>query len=390
MLKELDKKIIIALQNDPLAPASDVAKQIKVSPQTIIRHIKSMEDSDILKTVISNPIPERIDQERVHLFTKVKSKEQFSSTFKLLNEHIYTRAYNRIYGENFGYYAKFDIPKNTYDIFVKSLEKFNKMGIFQSYTVDKSTGIRFDHTDPLYVELHRSDIQNYFNKLVDQEDYFENHSPSSLFEKLDPIQFLLLRSLNINAKYKQKELRGKYKEFASNGTFVDSYKEEEQVLKEYLPYIQEFFADRSESAIKMDFHRKFNEVQENLLGGIRWSIDSFLFEQRITRVYYIQGIKQEEQAKLYNLFKYNHPGFKVGMDILQNGVFLTFTVVPLFDAKIAECIWINYPDYEIYSADYFGPEGRSFPFNIGCYNPLKHEWRADKALFYENLIDSLK
>lgn len=381
----MDIQILKLLQNYPLDSFSSLAKKLNVSHQTIIRKINRLQENNILRNSISSLIPESLSLIRFHILFNVKSIEQLTYLQLAFIEHPYTRYYSRFYGERFGILAFFDIPPGSENYLMQFFDYLVEKEYCSNYIPLKALGYRISYPAPFpnyRLNPKNFNLVNYWNSRLEQPTDLPPLPKPIDAQKITPIQLFILLQVTRNARITQTEIIKTMRDVAFDPEKRKSYQLSETIIN----YLVDYFNSKSEYAIKMDVSRQFQFVLKNFITGPRWNINRKLFDSYITRGYLIKDIPLEQSAQLYLLLKNNRPPFRIGFDILQEGIFINIALPPYYDAKFSYLIWTSFSNYQLYSLDYYGKHGLFFPFYIENYDLEKKQWRSDKEWMYSSVI----
>ncbi|MHA1303439.1 MAG: winged helix-turn-helix transcriptional regulator [Candidatus Heimdallarchaeaceae archaeon] len=385
----LEVKILHALQESPLDSYENIAKKLKIPLSTLYRKIKSLEKRNIIKHILSSKIAEKIGLTRYTIEFKISSLEQMQLMQLAFNEHPYTYHYNRFYGNEYGFYVKFDVPEEGFTLFEDFLKELINREFCEGYNLYASTGNWIDIHEP--VPNYRLNPKN-FNlvefwgkrSMMSVND-FEPYEKINL-TKLHPIQFLILRDINKEMRRTQKSILKEYKKLINLPVEED---QDRIIPPAYRPYISEFFSGRSEEAILMDFNRKFSFVADNLITNVRLNFSRRFFEQYPMQAYVIRDVSKKESNQIISLFRKYKPPFRAGIDLLNRGLFITTTLPPYYAARFSYLILSSFSDFKFYNLDFFGEHGVAYPFFVENFDPDKRCWRIDREWMIDAVFDRI-
>lgn len=398
-LNILDRKILLVLQHYPDEAFSTLAKKLEISPQTMIRRVNSLKQKGILFHPIASFVPERIHLTRYLVTLNISSLHQYTLLQMSLASFDYIRSYNRFYGEKFGMLAVFDLPEEGKAQFHKYLDYLVEQEYCDSYVVDKATGYRVSKPEPLPNYTRDPEVFNlieFWQKRKEKSEKLPRLPSPVKLEALEPLHMLLLRDLTTYAKNgheiglrtKQTDLIEHYRQYYQHlGKKIRLTDTE----KYYYANLSEFFDTRNKHNMKVDFGRKYyNVVRSHLITNPRWNFSRKLFEQHVTRAYLIRNVPNKEKAQLFRLLSEDNPPFQTGFELLNNGIFLRFTIPPYYDTKLNYIIWNTFKDYSICSLDFFGKHGMWWPFYIENFNWDTNYWKIDEDWLYNNTLASIE
>lgn len=394
-LNILDMKILHVLQNYPLEPFSSLAEKLSVSPQTMIRRVNSLKERGILRNAIASFEPERISLNRYGVMFDISALHQFTLLQNAISEHNYIRAYNRFYGERFGIYAHFDLPPNSDAGFKKFLDYLVEQEYCDDYKIMKSLGYRGVNPQqlPKYTsEPETFDVITFWEKRITKSTSLPRLPSSIDFKMIEPLHFLLLRDLTrsvkngrmIDIRTKQTDLIEHYNDYYLHLSKKDKLTETESA---YLFNLSEFFDTKNGHNAKVEFGRKYyNLVVNNLITNPRWNFSRKLFEQHVTRAYFIENIPEPEKAQIFRFFNEEKLPFQMAYELFNKGIFLRITLPPYYDSKINYLIWSTFKDYNIYSLDFFGKHGMWWPFYIDNFDWSTKSWKTSDDWMFNDVV----
>jgi DNA-binding Lrp family transcriptional regulator len=401
-----------ALQNYPLEAYSSLAQKLKVSPQTMIRRVNSLQNKGILRYPIASFVPERIGLARYSVVFNISQLHQFTLLQNALSEYNYIRAYNRFYGERFGIYALFDLPQNINGMFNKFLEYLVEEEFCESYTIFKSTGHRFSSPAPLpnYTsEPETFKLVEFWQKRLQKSSDLVNGVRSAVTVKngkivvitedgekpIEPLHFLLLRDLTshssngkqVGIRTKQTELIEYYREYYQHlGKKIRLTETENH----FYYNLSEFFDTRNGHNTKVDFGRKYYNIVKNyLISNPRWNFVRKSFEEHVARAYIIEDVSEKEKAQFFNFISEETPPFNTGIELLDRSIFLRLTLPPYYDSKFSYLLWSTFKDHKIYSLDYFGEHGNYYTFYIDNFDWNSSNWRTDEDWLFNSVVEKI-
>jgi DNA-binding Lrp family transcriptional regulator len=214
-IEERDLELLIALQENPLAPASKLAKAVNLSTPTVITRLDLLKKEKSYYNVIANPKPSTLDLEIVDILIEIENLENVEYFEKqICFNHPYTLFRMRCFGNFNGLYVQFRIPKASRKLLTDLLDTLKKKGKIQNYLIPQ---IALD-TQIIYT---RSNLANWEEKLMrwnfnwtNWTNKLENNSSTkiiqpiekSIVSKLDELDIALLQELTMNARRKNTDI----------------------------------------------------------------------------------------------------------------------------------------------------------------------------------------
>lgn len=384
--------ILRILENYPLDSFSDHARKLGISTQTMIRKVEYLKDADKIREVHSTLNPEKMGFERYVVIFKTTTVEQISFLELSCDIHPYTNSRNRLFGHMYGLYTVFDIPKGTKKYLESFLEFMLGREFCSHYKIYKSAGKRAYYPQPFHnnvTDMAEFDIEEYFSKNVNWKPKIKvNESSEFSINKFHPIHLLILRDITINMRTPMSQLSQKYKEY------LTLPKEEENfdgLPEGFRPHIEEFFAeDRTENAIYIDFKKKYHFIIDNFIEDYWWGVNRKYFEMFIRFSYIISNIKEEEKSRLFRLLSEFRPPFSIYMEDLGQDLFITLSLPPYYQIRMAYWMRSNYENLSFYMSDSFGYNAMKYRFYVHNYNIKDQKWREDEEWMFKGVVKGIQ
>jgi DNA-binding Lrp family transcriptional regulator len=123
-------KFLLALQENPVAPASFLAKQVDVTPPTARAWLDNLREERVYISVQANIWAQRIGLETDDFLLKVDSYDSLQKIEKFCEVHPYTSYRARVFGgNNQSIMVQFRQPDEARKYLLEALEKMKKSGI---------------------------------------------------------------------------------------------------------------------------------------------------------------------------------------------------------------------------------------------------------------------
>lgn len=381
--------ILRLLENYPMKSYSELAKKAGVSAQTFIRRVEKLKLNDIIREVHSSLNPENLLLERYVIFFMTKSIEQIKFLELSCDVHPYTASRNRIFGQEYGLYAVFDIPKGSYDLLKSFLEFMLGREFYYSSLMYKTTGLRISYPQPFYnniVDIDEFDIEGYFSQSIPQTGNVGRESkPSSL--EFHPIQLLILRDITTNMRIPMSQLLEKYISYLQLPKKEESYY---SLPKGFKPYLEDFFSSkRTKNAVYIDFKKKYHSIVKNYVDKYWLGVNRKYFEMFIRFGYVIHKITKREKENLFNLLQKEQPPFEIYMEDLGDKIFLALSLPPYYQTRFAYFMKETFKNFTSYLLDSFGYNAVIYRFYIHNYDIENHKWRDDREWMLEDVIKGI-
>ncbi|MHA1126016.1 MAG: Lrp/AsnC family transcriptional regulator [Candidatus Heimdallarchaeota archaeon] len=214
-IEERDLELLIALQENPLAPASKLAKAVNLSTPTVITRLDLLKKDKSYYSVFANLKPSTLDLEIVDILIEIENLENVEYFEKqICYNHPYTLFRIRCFGNFNGLYLQFRIPNASRKLLIDLLNTLKKQCKIQNYIIPETT---------LDAEIvyTRSNLANWEEKLMRWNfnwatwtNKLEKSSSAkikqtiekSIVSKLDKLDIALLEELTMNARRKNTDI----------------------------------------------------------------------------------------------------------------------------------------------------------------------------------------
>ena len=384
-------EILRLLENYPLKSYSELAEKMGVSTQTLIRRVKDLESRNIIRTVHSSLNPESMLLERYIVMFLVSSLEQVSLLELSCDIHPYTSSRNRIFGSEYGLYAKFDIPVGSYNHFKSFLEMVNNNEYCDKLFVYKSEGNRLFYPQPYcnnIMDIDEFDLKGYFSKKINEKDsnVQEKNDLSSSIE-YHPIQLLILRDITTNMRTPMSQLLEKYKSYLDIPEDKEAF---HSLPKGFKPHIKDYFSEeKTENAIYIDFKKKYHSILNNYVENYWLDVNRKYFSMFIRFAYVISGIPKNEKSDIFNLIRNERPPFSVYLEDFGKDLYLSILLPPYYQTQFAYLMKLTYENFSTYLLDSFGYNAVKYRFYVHNYDIDKQKWRDDRDWMYDKVIQDI-
>ncbi len=352
-IEERDLELLIAMQENPLAPASKLAKSVNLSTPTVITRLELLKKDKSYYNVFANLIPDTLDLEIVDVLIEIDSIENVEYFEKqICYNHPYTLFRIRCFGNFNGLYVQFRIPKNSQELLLDLLNQLKKKNKIQNYIIPMIPS----NAETIYT---KANLKNWTSKLmrwnfdwnvwiqkIDSVDSkrIERTTEKSLLLKLDALDIALLQELTMGARRK-------------NTTIMDSLQ-----------------LDRSTVGLQQKISRKVKFLDEKIISQymvfLRWEA----FE--IYNSFLVQCECDEKTAnKLQNLLIKDPIPFESTFKITENG-FLWYLRCPASHfSDISAIIWSVSKKVKLFYLDY--KKSEFYGLWKGAFDASKHQWSTD-------------
>jgi len=355
-----DYALILALEVNPLATISELAKKLNISRPTIRSRLAILKEKGIIKKKVAFVNPEKLGLERINVIVEVENFHNLQYVEKLCWEHPYTQYRARLYGKVFGVFLVFDIPPQTQHLLVDlftELKKRKKILNFKLF----SSKVRINAN----IDFRRFDVKSSSWKF-DWEKWFETIPEQNV---IYPSFFAINNNLQCFKKTYLEILR----ELTKDASIKQS------MLKEKL------------GLSKSEISRQYNYVLNNFVHSVRILYDRRKFQLTETYLAVVQGIDRKKQAQLFSKIQHDPPPFNISLDLVEpTGLIFWSHMSPGQASSFAYSLWKLIENAEVFVLD-TRSKGSSaqywfYPENFD-FDAMK--WKDSREYFITNVLQRL-
>ena len=352
-IEERDLPLLIALQEDPLATASKLAKAVDLSVPTVITRLDVLKSDNAYYYVSADPNLAALGMEIIDVLLQIDDVEnvQYLENSICYN-HPFTLFRIRCFGNFNGLYIQFRIPKGTLNYIEDLLLHLQKKKRIQGYHFLKGSKTAL-------TIFNKANLSNWEHKLMRWNFNWDNwikkidsiesklitkQQEQPLLTKLDELDIALLQELTKNARRKNTEIM------------------ETQKL------------DKSITGLPQKISRKLKTLDKNFITQyrvfLRWEafeiFNSFLG---------VCECDSKTSFKFQNLLLKHPIPFESTFKILENGFLLYIRCPASHFSHIAEILWRLSKKVNFYYLDY----KNTFFYVLwkGAFDINKHQWSID-------------
>lgn len=353
ILERKDLSLLIALQQDPLAPASTLAKTINLSTPTIISKLENLQQEKAYYNVSADLKSEALELELVDVFFEIdelKDVEYFEKS--ICYNHPYTRFRIRSFGATNGLFVQFRIPQGTIALLTELFETLQLKNRIQSYfiptiintskTINTRANLKNWNNDKLNWFF---DWNDWLSKLQKQPTKMIDKKPvQSFLSKMDEIDMALLEQITMNARRKNTEI-------------MDALN-----------------LDKSETGIPQKISRKLKFINKKIIEQYRVFLRWEAFE--IYNSFLVLAECDEPiRNKLQNLLENEPIPFESNYKNTEEGFRWYIRCPASHFSNIAEIIWKLSHKTHFYFLDY--KKSMNYGLWKGAFDSLNKQWRLD-------------
>jgi DNA-binding Lrp family transcriptional regulator len=352
-IEERDLELLIALQENPLAPASKLANLVNLSTPTVITRLELLKKDKSYYNVFANLLPDTLDLEIVDVLIEIDSLENVEYFEKqICYNHPFTLFRIRCFGNFNGLYVQFRIPKNSQELLLDLLDHLKKKNRIQNYLIPK---IQLN-AETVYT---RANLKNWEEKLMrwnfDWNSWIQKLSSvsskriertpmQSHLQKLDELDIALLQELTMGARRKNTEIMAALK------------------------------LDRAAVGAQQKVSRKIKHLDEKIISQYRVFLRWETFEIYNSFLVYCE-CDDETVYRIQNLLIKNPIPFESTFKITESG-FLWYLRCPASHfSEASAIIWRLSKKVKLFFLDY--KKSEFYGLWKGAFDATKHQWSID-------------
>ena len=183
-----EKRILIALQEKPLATFDELASMTKISKSVVFGIVKKLEgppNSISYFQVNGMPHLYNLGLELVDVIVKADSERKLQIIKKVGDEHPYITFYNRTYGDVNGMLIQLRNPIDSFNLIQILFQKLKNFGYIDDFSILRFSSrpiystIKIDAWDPEFLSWHFS-WTDWFENEINSTTLRSNHSKKEL------------------------------------------------------------------------------------------------------------------------------------------------------------------------------------------------------------------
>ncbi|MFW9991383.1 MAG: AsnC family transcriptional regulator [Candidatus Odinarchaeota archaeon] len=325
-----DFKLLLALQEQPLASNSALARVVDVSQPTVTNRLKSLKEKLSLYNVHTDLDPDAISMELYDFVLDISTAENVKLLEKLCDEHPYTLYRAREFGRTSGLFVQFRIPKDTGFLLVELMDSLKSRNLITGYKILKRSR---NGPAPVYTTTSLAHWDYNAAKWEFDWELWRKQlasSPTTLPEKprresvlsnLTELDIQLLAELTQDARQRNSEI------------------------------IEKIGLDKETHGLRQKVSRRLEFLKKEVVLGYRVFLNWEVFDTYHTFVFACKA-SEENTARLYNNLDTNRIPFQSTYVILENGFFWAVQAPPSHFSVIGEIITEYSKERELLLLDY--------------------------------------
>ncbi|MEA2070308.1 MAG: hypothetical protein U9O98_03365 [Asgard group archaeon] len=353
VIEERDLPLLISLQQHPLAPASNLAKELGVSTPTVISRLEHLKEEKSYYSVYANIQPFTLNLEIVDVILNIENLENIQFIENVVCfKHPFTLFRIRCFGKSNGLFLQFRIPKGTKNKLIQLFDELKKENKIIEYFLP-------NYTPNMKKIVTNANLLNWEHKLMrwsfNWDDWIrkmDNIKPIKLeykkqknyLSQLDELDIALLQELTMNARRKNTEIMS-----ALN-------------------------LDKNEVGLPQKVSRKLKFLDKNIISQyrvfLRWETfeiyNSFLIISNCSDKikFKLQNLLQKEPIPFESLYKITNEGFMWYLRCPSSH----FSDVSEFVLSMTEKVQFYFLDYK--TSEFYG-------LWKGAFDPDNHIWETN-------------
>ncbi|MHA1721305.1 MAG: winged helix-turn-helix domain-containing protein [Promethearchaeota archaeon] len=365
-----EKKVLIAIQEKPLATFNELAEMTNLSKSVVFGIVKKLEgppNSIPYFSVKGLPYLKNLGLEFVNIIVKADSEKKLHFIKKVADEYPYCTLYNRTFGDTNGMFVQLRNPIGSINLVQKLLQKLKNSGF-----IDDFSTLQFS-SQPIYSKIQIN--------AWDPEHLSWNFSWKKWFEEeIDSLNVISDPSLKEVKKSRNVKSWLKQQDIAILGELFWNARRKNSDMIERLK-------KRGWEITGPTFSRRLKMVNDECIDINR----AFLYPKHfdILNTFLIWGYGDEEELqKIKSRMELNPIPFNSTLRIESYKIFwylhlptthmsdLLFYLRP----KLVE-LHLNYID---------APRTKTYLLNTEAWDEKKHAWKIDEDYCINQVLDTLK
>lgn len=364
-----DYKVLLALQQTPLANISQLARDLDLSYYETKKSLQNLEKNEVIKGYSATIEPELMKLKKRAYLYKVTNFANLNELEKLLDAHNYT-IYRTRYtsGESRGLYAEFAFPEKV-EAYQEDLhnqlvekEKIDLVHRFNGEIEKTDTNVDLKKIDQETLNWQFS-MENWKKEETkNQKKRGKNNNNKKEDEPETPDKIIetdlwLLRALSINPRKPNKEL----------AKII-----EDERKKMHLKPLNKDLSTIS---------RRLKHVKDNYIGDCQVLINKALFNLDSQLIYEVE-IKKEKTREVKEKLVCNPIPFKSNFIETRRGFrWYLYRCPPEVSSAINNYLWELEPK-KMRKIDLFLPRGLYYFYPLN-YDTEEYRWEDDESYFYQ-------
>jgi DNA-binding Lrp family transcriptional regulator len=378
-----DLEIILALQENPLASVSTIAKRVNMSISgTAIRLNKINENKETIIRVNSELNLKALELEIYDFFYKVDTKKSLDIIEKKVGYyHPYLSYRTRCIGKFSGVYMQFRSPKGSLNYHFDLSDELRKRNIISDYKLVKRNTVETSLVIKSALKFWDSKNQTWNFDWKTWRSGFDYISPTSISQstndksilnELSDLDMKLLRELTVDARQKN------------------------------IDFIRKLGME-NENGIAQKVSRRLSFLKDHAISSFRTFLDYRVFDfyqtivihakctknvARKLRNYLLIGIGKETKEIEYTsdvkLLAFPFQGVFV---ITEDGFQWYIRAPPSHMSEIVDFIWSICPQHDLFWTSY--KDAFSYHFWDETFDSKNKKWKTDYDFMVKSVIDNL-
>lgn len=318
-LYEIDYKLLLALESNPLMSVSDLAQKTGLAWKTVKKHLAQLKERKILLAPVAIYSPEKLGLQKVGVLVYLPTYNSLQILEDACREHPYTSYRSRFFAGNFGLFIQFNIPKGTLHYLQEFFLQLQKKGHIINLEFIEILPSGFE----LFPTLSKFDFQ------LGLWDF----DWGKWLQKRDKIKQTPIQTTVFDASTLQL-IKDEHLEILRDFTKAADIKQIE-IMEKY-------------GLAKATAHRYYSFVREQLVSSVRLNYDRRYFQLNETYLAIIDGLSQEDINALYSLLQQYPPPFRLSVNILKkNSLLLWISMNANMANNFAYTIWQQFSNTKI-------------------------------------------
>ena len=365
-----EKRVLIALQENPLATFDELHRETNISKSTVFTIVKKLEGrSNTIPYFSVKDLPHlhNLGLEFVNVIVKADSEKKLQFIKKICSEHPYTTLFNRTFGDVNGMFVQLRNPIGSINLIQILFQKLKNFGYIDDFSILPFTShpmyskIKIDAWDSEYLSWHFS-WKEWFEKNINSSPLTSNNpiiqseksgSAKSWLKRQD---IAIIGELTWNARRK-------------NSDMIDRLKK------------------RGWEITGPTFSRRLKMVKDECIDSHRTYLHPKNFD--ILNTFLIWGYGDEEELQKIKTRMELDPIPFISTLRIEN--FKLFWYLHLPTTHMSDLLCYLRPKLQEIHLNYIdSPRTQTYLLNVNAWDEKKQNWITDEDFCINQVLNSLK
>ncbi len=358
-------KLLLALQEDPVAPAATLAKQVGVTPPTARAWLDSLRDEKVYVSVQANILSRRIGLEMDDFLLKVDSYDSLEKIEKFCEAHPYTSYRARVFGgDDHGIMVQFRQPDEARKHLLDAFELMKKKGIITHIrelpTLRREYGSsitrpRLDSWNPEKMAWE-FDWAAWWSNIPDDLKSKDEKPVEEMSVSLDQLDVQILQHIHMNARRKNTDI------------------------------IESMGLDKNTPGVQQKISAKLKRLKEEVIDSYRVFINWTHFDVYNTPLIIANADSRTTDKLIRHLSSSNFP-FGSSIRKISDGFVWSAQLPSGHLSELVGLIWRISESFEVLILDF--KHSQIYGLWADAFDGDSNTWRIERDFCYDSPLNSI-